>query len=337
MAVTERCLGYRRVWCVAPIMVLICLALVVGVAYGERSLTICSFNIDWLGQYQKDNAVLCNVVRDCDIVLVQELVAPPYADRYPDGSALKPDPESALFFDTMASYGFAPWLSEEDTGPGTTNHDNSARTEWPVAFYKPDVVQTAPNLPHGFLAADRSANPCYDRVPYAFSFRTCTGEEDFGFVLVSVHLHATEGDSSGQVSQDQCQRRLEMTSICLWINDQLETKKDFTNFAIVGDVNAENPSELCALWAGLLEDAPIGLTPLSCGRPTNVCATKPKPYDNAFVSDSLLQRIDWSYGFQVGDLKQAICDGDASCQSATTVSSRAYSNHNPIYFRLRVP
>ena len=38
----------------------------------------------------------------------------------------------------------------EDTGTGEKNHKNGSATEWWVAFYNPDNVQVADDLPGGF-------------------------------------------------------------------------------------------------------------------------------------------------------------------------------------------
>jgi len=61
-------------------------------------LTICSFNIQFLGQFKKrDDESLAKVVQDFDIVVVQELVASPVDGDYPDGEHYSADPESAEF------------------------------------------------------------------------------------------------------------------------------------------------------------------------------------------------------------------------------------------------
>ena len=150
-------------------------------------ITVCSFNIQFLGNFKdRDNAALAAILRDDDIVVVQELVAPPYPGTFPDGTAFTPDPEAEAFFAEMEALGFAYVLSEEDTGRGETNHSNSSATEWWVAFYDPDTVQEDPDLARGFLATDRTRNPDFDRVPYAFPFQAVQGGLDF--VLISVHL-----------------------------------------------------------------------------------------------------------------------------------------------------
>ena len=77
-------------------------------------LTICSFNIKWLGHYKKkDDVALAEILRPYDVVLVQELVAPPFAGRYPDGTAFDADEGSVDFFQVMSDNGCDFLLSEE--------------------------------------------------------------------------------------------------------------------------------------------------------------------------------------------------------------------------------
>jgi len=193
-------------------------------------LKICSFNIQFLGSSKsRDDVALSKILKDYDIVVIQELVAPPYPGTFPDNTPFKPDAESAEFFDEMKSLGFKYSLSEEDTGTGDRNHLNSFATEWWVSFYKPDKVKVASDLPSGFLAEDRTNHDDYERVPYAFAFRT--NDENLDFVLVSVHLKP----ASPRASKER--RKHELTAIANWINDNDETEKDFI---ILGDMNIEN-------------------------------------------------------------------------------------------------
>ena len=161
-------------------------------ARADTSLAICSFNIQFLGQSEKrDSASLAQILKDFDIVVVQELVAPPFAGTFPDDTPFNPDAEAAASFDAMTALGFMHALSVEDTGTGQTNHNNSSATEWWVVFYKADTVKIADGLPTTFLADDRTAHAHYDRVPHAFAFRTL--DEKLDFVLISVHLRPDPG------------------------------------------------------------------------------------------------------------------------------------------------
>ena len=180
------------------------------VAGSGEPISVCSFNIQFLGNSRsRDDAALANVVAPYDIVVVQELVSPPYAGTFPDGTPLKPDSESAKFFDAMRGHGFQYVISEEDTGSGDTIHRNGSSTEWWVSFYKPNRVVPANDLPHGFLAADRSNHDYFERVPYAFGFRTLEAKLDF--VLISVHLQPGDGPAN------RARRAQELGAISAWI------------------------------------------------------------------------------------------------------------------------
>ena len=100
-------------------------------AQESQSISVASFNIQFLGHFKKnDNKALASILKDYDIVVVQELVAPPTAGTYPDGNPYKADNESAGFFNEMFEYGFDYVLSEEDTGTGDVIHKASSATEW---------------------------------------------------------------------------------------------------------------------------------------------------------------------------------------------------------------
>ncbi len=108
--------------------------------YGDNdTISICSFNIQFLGNFNKrDDPALGAILAGFDIVVVQELVSPPYEGEFPNGDEFKPDAQSAEFFDVMTALGFEYELSVEDTGTGDTIHKNGSSTEWWVVFYKPD-------------------------------------------------------------------------------------------------------------------------------------------------------------------------------------------------------
>ena len=140
-----------------------------------NQITICSFNIMWLGHFKKhgrENEALANILKPFDIVVVQELVAPPMDGNYPDGDTYSADPEAAAFFKAMQESGFTYKISEEDTGTNDEIHTSNPSTEWWVAFYDPNSVKCVSDIPFGFLVDDRSNHPDYERVPYAFAFRT---------------------------------------------------------------------------------------------------------------------------------------------------------------------
>ena len=89
----------------------------VPVSNEPKQLNVCSFNIKFLGSSKsKDNARLTQLMMPYDLVIVQELVAPPYDGAYLDGVRYEGDEESAPFFDLMRSGGFSYYLSNENTG-----------------------------------------------------------------------------------------------------------------------------------------------------------------------------------------------------------------------------
>jgi len=287
------------------------------------SLTICSFNIQFLGNSPvRDDAALASILADYDVVVIQELVSPPYSGTFPNGDPFKPDPQSAEFFDEMESLGFDFVLSEEDTGTGDHIHRNGSATEWWVAFFKSATVHVAADLPSGFLAADRSNNDDYERVPYAFAFRT--SDESLDFVLISVHLKPG--------ASERGRRRHELTTIAAWIDAHDQTEKDFI---ILGDTNIENAEELATATPG-------GYLSLNdeC-RPTNTNVNGPKPYDHIMFNTTHTGEIDRHVDCRVVDLIDAMREWwDASMGSypgepyGHNRFRKYYSDHHPVVFRL---
>jgi len=295
----------------------------IALADGSQPLSICSFNIQFLGNPKdRDHAALAEIMRPYDIVVIQELVAPPCEGMFPDGTPYRPDIESAEFFRAMQSLGFHWLLSEEDTGSGDKIHMNSSATEWWVAFYRPEKVQVARDLPGGFLAADRSNHDDYERVPYAFPFRTVSGGSDF--VLISVHLQP--GDSRAE----QARRAHELQSIAAWIDQWDQHEQDFI---ILGDMNIKDSSELA-------RSTPPGFVSLNdeC-RATNTKGDK--PYDHVMYSPSHTLEVDRAFDMQVVNLaptmrsfwnKPAPYPGDPYDHNEFR---KYYSDHHPIVFKMR--
>src|SRR5687767_11557374 len=63
--------------------------------FEETEVSVVSFNIQFLGNFKsRRNAELARLLAPHDLVFVQELVAPPYPGRFPDGSPFKPDKEA---------------------------------------------------------------------------------------------------------------------------------------------------------------------------------------------------------------------------------------------------
>ncbi len=304
----------------------------------DCSVTICSFNIQFLGySTRRDNAALANTLKDYDIVIVQELVAPPdpaefpnVSKKFPDGKDVKADAEATNFFKEMKGHGFEFKLSEEDTGTGKRIHVNSSATEWFVMFYKPEMIETPADLPSGFLAEDRSNHADYERVPYAFPVRT-KPDKALDFVLISVHLKPGKGPKS------RARRKHELQSIGEWVKLNDDTEKDFI---ILGDMNIYKEVELCAA-------TPEGFLSLNdeC-RATNTSPRSPWPYDHVMyrpVHTTKLE-LDMDFDLEVVDLLEVMKDcwdeseGSFPGEPYHHHRFRAYySDHHPVVFRMTIP
>lgn len=292
-----------------------------------ETIRVCSFNIQFLGNSNdRDDPALASILDGYDIVLIQELVSPPYAGFFPDGTPFNPDDQSAEFFDEMVALGFDYVLSEEDTGTGDTIHRNGSSTEWWVAFYDPDTIDVAGDLPGGFLADDRSNHPDYERVPYAFPFRATDNPADF--VLISVHL------KPGSSSSSKSRRKHELAAIGTWIDNNDATEKDFL---IVGDMNIENATELS-------DATPTGFLSLNDeGRATNTNVNGPKPYDHAMYRAADTTEVSTTFDMAVVDLIAAMQPHWVSSDPYPgdpydhNTFRRYYSDHHPVVFELTLP
>lgn len=283
-------------------------------------ISVCSFNIKFVGLYsKKDHAALADILKGYDVVLIQELVSPPVDGIFPDGTAYTADPEARLFVDAMVSKGFRYSLSNEDTGTGDVIHNNGSATEWFIAFYKPEVVVVASDLPNTFLADDRSNHPDYERVPYAFSFRTLDNGLDF--TIVSVHLKPDSGPTA------RARREQELNAIEAWINTGNQVEKDFM---IAGDMNIYTQAEVLA-------NLPAGYRSLNeqC-LPTTVTG-EGKPYDQVFYSEAHTLG-DLKGDFTVVNLAEVMRPYWTSTEPYPINNSNLffqyYSDHNPVVFTM---
>jgi len=294
-------------------------------------LSVVSFNIQFLGHFKRrDHEALAAFVAPHDVVVIQELVAPPLAGTFPNGKAYKVDPEAKAFFDAMQAQGFDYVLSREDTGSGDKIHVNDSSTEWWIAFYKPERVDVANDLPSGFLAKDRSNHIDYERVPYAFAFRTLEGGNDF--VLISVHLQP--GDSKAERQR----RQHELNAIANWVNKNDRLEKDFF---ILGDMNFKHCAELMAIL-------PSGYRAFNRGEhciPTNTHVTRQRPYSNVLYRDTGDYEIDTQARLEKLDLINAMrkpwqkdfgsaYPGEAPYQH--NAFRTRYSDHHPVRFHIQI-
>jgi len=219
-------------------------------------LTLVSFTIDDLGVYSKrDNEALACLVGLYDLVVPHGLGAPPYAHTFADGEAYRPSAAAAQFFDTMRLAGYEYVMAPEDTGHVPTNRLNSGLTTWPVVFYKPDRLRVAQDRPSGYIEPDRTANPNFDRVPFAVAFQTIDGRYDF--MVVSVEL--AEGREKAS------RRRFELSALTGWLSKYASNERDVY---ISGGFDFADCSEIGAL--------PPALTWSDAGcRPTDVALKRP--------------------------------------------------------------
>lgn len=294
-----------------------------------KAINICSFNIQFLGHFKKrDNHTLAHLLKDFDIVVIQEMVSPPVDGIYPDNTNYTADVESIAFVDQMTANGFEYKLSEEDTGPGEEIHIQTSATEWFITFYKDEILDYVDDLPNGFLAEDRSNNPDFERVPYAFPFRVKGTETDF--VLISVHLAPNKSEAD--------RRKHELASIANWIDDNDQQENDFI---ILGDMNIEDTVEL--------KDAlPIGFVSLNNeGYRTNTLINEnanqgAKPYDHVLYKPAnTSDEIDEEFDIVILDLIYLMEDYWTSSEVYPgnpydhNLFKQYYSDHHPIVFRIK--
>lgn len=192
-------------------------------------------------------------------------------------------------------------------------------------FYKPGKVTPAGDLPHGFLATTRAANSDFDRVPYAFGFRTADARLDF--VLISVHLRPDSGLLNKQ------RRKHELATIASWVAAHDQQEKDFI---ILGDMNIESRTEMT-------NATPAGFVSLNkdC-KPTNTNIKSRKPYDHVMYQPSRTgSEMDANHGFRVKDLVAAmrphwISSGKYPGDPYNHNKFRKYySDHHPVDFKLK--
>ena len=316
------------------------------------TVTIASFNIKWVGYYDKerDDEGLVDLVKACDVVVIQELVAPPdftkvgmpvnwpedRGMRYPNGDPLRFDDGATQFFSAMRKVGFDKFmLSEEDTGPGDRNHKNSAATEWFVAFYKSARLKSrgGPDtkcLPSsGFIANDLTANADYERVPFAFWFKTKSGTE-MDFVLVSVHLQPDAG------RKPRARRKQELGAIARYIEREAHGQGKEKDWFILGDMNIQSCKELA-------EVLPARFKSLNDECRDTVPSVMNRPYDHVMYRPDLTQAVDSHYDMVVIDLVQSVRHrwsvvGDGPYPGEpykSRIFPKYFSDHNPINFRIK--
>lgn len=295
------------------------------------TIAICSFNIQFLGHFKnRDNEFLSGLLNNFELILIQEMVAPPVSGMYPDGKKYNADVESKAFHDLMIADGFSFWMSEEDTGP-KKNHTASSGSEWWIAYYKGDVLQADTlERAYGFIDKKRTLNETFERVPYAFPFKSING--GLNFTVISVHL----APGSSRASEER--RFEELSGITNWINHRTDDNRDFM---IAGDCNIENDAELQKVLNGnkWFDKPDLWSLNDSCISTNTKCyesASKGRPYDHVLYGEATIEDL-VPESFEIIDLLSRCQEGSISSYSYDHDKFRTkYSDHLPITFKLIV-
>jgi outer membrane protein OmpA-like peptidoglycan-associated protein len=197
------------------------------------TIKICSFNIQFLGHFKaRENQTLSEILKPYDVVVVQEMVAPPVSGVYPSNKqSYKADIESKAFVDAMENQGFSYWMSTEDTGP-TKNHVNSTASEWWITFYRKNVIVPDSSRFYGFLDNTLAGSSKFERVPFCMPFKSLDDRSTFS--LISLHLKPGNGPAARE------RRSNEIKVLFDWIESQPELNKDFI---VLGDCNIYKKEE----------------------------------------------------------------------------------------------
>lgn len=284
---------------------------------GEDTLAVCSFNIQFLGHFKERNdTLLTNLLKVYDIIVIQEMVAPPVDGLYPNGSTYKSDKESESFHNLMTTKGYNFWLSEEDTGP-TKNHINSSASEWWIVYYNDKVLPDTLNEPFGFLSDTIVGNSGFQRVPYSFAMKSADGSTTFN--LISVHLNP------GGSSSDKAIRQAEFKGIYDWIKTSVKTNKDYI---VLGDCNIENSEELQSLVLNPFQEEYQSLNSncISTNAKRYEAKEKGRPYDHIFINENFLEDL-VTESFEVVDLQMYL-------EGVNKIDEFFPYDHN--YFRTRL-
>lgn len=302
---------------------LFCLQFISGLT--QDTLSICSFNIQFLGHFKsRENAVLAEILKDHDIVVVQEMVAPPIQGIFPNGEPFNKDKESADFVVEMEKNGFSYWLSPEDTGP-SKNHTPTSASEWWIVFYKNKRVLPDTNRCYGFVSSPLTQNEIYERVPYAFPFKSVKGNSNFTFV--SVHLKPGDSKVEKEI------RQKELNELFTWISTPMESNKDFY---VLGDFNIYTQSEFIAYKQKGISS--LNEACLKTNSKWYESESKGQPYDhvfhNTYSSEDILEN-----SFEVIDLRKEIIKVADSNQFVLDPYSHddfrtKFSDHLPVSFKL---
>jgi hypothetical protein len=367
-------------------------------ALGSSELAVCSFNISFVGHWKavdKQSEKLAKFLQPCDVIAMQELVAPPtnYGLDAADNpyvwldqdellkEAAKKDPQELIesftpwwtektkpqgiveeweadyqafhFVGHMLKAGFEFVLSKGDTGK-TVNHNNSTSSEWHAVFYRKNRVFPVPttDMPSGWTKLDPAEplakHPVYDRLPYAFAFRTVpqTGDKQIDFVLINVHLHSTQTRANESEKDAGLIRANELFHIFKWI-EKMQAIYPERDFITLGDMNVVSAKQLediaiefkAKMAAAGMKSQDNIVTLNEDSHPTNVSRKDPKPFDQIFFDSQHTKEIVRSkaYGADmvlVDIAKKFDLEGEYKNNVGSFV--KAYSDHVPLLFVMKI-
>lgn len=316
---------------------------------------VCTFNISFLGHWtEKKNEDIAKLLRKCDIVAIQELIATPVELHFtkPDGSqeTLEKDDEAAAFFEAMKNEHFESAMAPEDTGR-TDNHSNGTASEFPVVFYKATKIERGDQVKEGYWSAHEGeapilvGNPVFDRVPYAFSFRwklpthasaslvddgasthhqSQQGARGNDFVVISVHLHAAQ---QGESHEDGTARRnSEISTILKWC-ERMQASTGEKDYLFMGDMNVESSEDV----EEILSANPRWNTLNRAAAQTNLTsANRARPYDQVFFSKARASQIPQK--LHIVDIMKPFPAGNMS----SSIYLKFYSDHQLLYFNYKI-
>lgn len=257
------------------------------------TISICSFNIQFLGHFKaRDNNTLSKILKPYDIVVIQEMVAPPVSGTFPsNGQKYKSDLESKAFVAAMQEQGFSYWLSAEDTGP-TKNHVNSSASEWWITFYKDEIVVPDSSRYFGFLDTSLAGSLLFERVPFCMPFKSIDGNSTFS--LISLHL------KPGNSIADRTRRAGELKTLFEWSPKQQEKNKDYI---YLGDCNIFKEGEFIEYEKQFIYS--LNKQCSSTNTKLYEDPKKGKPYDHVFYTNNSEDEI-IQESFKVVDLMKEI-------------------------------
>jgi hypothetical protein len=288
------------------------------------TLNICSFNIQFLGHFKaRDNQKISEILKPYDIVVIQEMVAPPTSGTFPSNKQnYKADFESKVFVNAMCQQGFSYWISTEDTGPNK-NHVNSSASEWWITFYRKDIITPDSSRFYGFIDTTLANNSKYERVPFCMPFKSLDGCSTFS--LISLHL------KPGNSSDDRKRRAHEIKSLFYWIGSQPELNKDFI---VLGDCNFHRKEEFVKYESKCIYS--LNNKCLSTNTKLYEDPKKGRPYDHVFYNEYSENEIITS-SFKAVDIMKKIRELDTNKvfpyePYEHNLFRTSFSDHIPISF-----